>query len=258
MRHHQAHEADHARHGHRGRRQEGGHGREAHAAEADLHAQALGHFIAQLQRVGALDAGEGQHQTHARVGGQDLHLLPGAAGKAAVHEGEHAFQAIGIEHLQQRVVRAQHRIDGHAGEDDAHGIHAALPGQRIDERAGERRAREGENGHRVGEVGEDEQNGGRRRARASGYADGAGVGQGVAHHGLQQRARGGERGADQQRQQQARQAQVIEDDLDGVLLAAKQGAQDLRNGVSRAAHRKSDQGQDRHRHDQKQPDAAHL
>ncbi len=159
-------------------------------------------------------------------------------------------ERIGREIHGERRERDREIRDGDAREDEREKARA-LARKEMERERGERRARHGGQGQRQRkpraepEIKRDD--GAQARARRD--ADDAGLGQRIAEEALQRRAARAERGADEEREQRARQPDLAHDDGGGALCIrdAEKPLEHVAPGQRHIARRKRDEKQKRER-----------
>ena len=117
--------------------------------------------------------------------------------------------------------------DADPDQDQAIALHAALPGAQVDQRRCQQAAEQGP-GRDLGAAAAHDHDREHRSERGAGVeADDVGRGQWVVGQRLEDRARHGEGGTDQDAGEDARQAQRLDDELGVFAAAAEQGGDDV-------------------------------
>lgn len=137
---------------------------------------------------------------------------------------------------RKAVEAAQHRVDGHTGQNDTDGVHAVAPCHEVDQHTGQRRASKSKQRQRAGHLWKHQQNQNGCGAGACGHTDGAGICQRILHNRLQQDAGYGKTDAHDDGDQRPGNSQALDDDGIGALRITKEDINDLGKGDAGAAH----------------------
>ncbi|GAA3109163.1 hypothetical protein GCM10020254_63960 [Streptomyces goshikiensis] len=198
---------------------------------------------------------EDQREEYGAGRQQRPHLPPVPAGQRS---GQPDHRPGGLDELGLRQEVLDHRDEHRGGADaDEHqpvAVDAPLVREQVHGEAGDQAADQGPERHLGGAALEHDDDDERAHRRPVPEAEQVRGAERVARDGLEDGAGHPERGADQQRDQDARQPQVVDDEVVGGGAVAQQGLHDVRRGYLEVAGPDEYDGQRERRDGEQQPD----